>query len=97
MKHGLLMLFRPFDKRNWETSCDGIVEQGNFLKFSQNPELKNILLGTGDKILVEASPTDRIWGIGFDSENAEGNEKEWGKNKLGNALMKVRDRLRSIK
>jgi ribA/ribD-fused uncharacterized protein len=48
-------------------------------------------------ILVEASPGDRIWGIGFDAENAEGNEEEWGRNKLGNALMKVRERLRSIK
>ncbi|TVY51198.1 N-glycosidase [Lachnellula cervina] len=83
----------PFDQPKWDGSCDAIVQQGNFLKFSQNPELKAILLGTGDKIIVEASPSDRIWGIGFDAEHAAGKEKEWGKNKLGEALMRVRKRL----
>jgi len=40
------------------------------------------------------SPDDRIWGIGFNSEEAEGKEAEWGDNRLGEALMKVRDRLK---
>jgi ribA/ribD-fused uncharacterized protein len=93
----LIFLSSPYDKHKWESSCDAIVEQGNYLKFSQNPQIRDILLGTGELILVEASPSDRIWGIGFDAENAEGKEEEWGKNKLGNALMKVRERLRSIK
>lgn len=44
---------------------------------------------------MEASPSDRIWGIGFDAEHAEGNEKDWGQNKLGKALMRVREKLRS--
>jgi ribA/ribD-fused uncharacterized protein len=59
--------------------------------------MREVLLNTGTRILVEASPSDRIWGIGFDAENAEGNESEWGANKLGHALMKVRERLGSIK
>ena len=71
-----------------------MVEEGNYLKFSQNHDLKEVLLGTGDKVLVEASPDDRIWGIGFNSEEAEGRESEWGNNGLGKALMRVRERLR---
>ncbi|KAG4438948.1 hypothetical protein IFR05_005574 [Cadophora sp. M221] len=82
-----------FDQKKWDGACDGVVERGNFLKFSQNPELKDILLGTGTKIIVEASPSDRIWGVGFDAENAEGREEEWGANKLGKALMRVRSTL----
>ncbi|KAL2065719.1 hypothetical protein VTL71DRAFT_3389 [Oculimacula yallundae] len=85
----------PFDQQKWDSSCDAIVEQGNFLKFSQNPALRDILLSTGDKVIVEASPSDRIWGVGFDAEHAEGREEEWGQNKLGEALMRVRRRLRS--
>ncbi|KUJ14361.1 DUF1768-domain-containing protein [Mollisia scopiformis] len=85
----------PFDQAKWDSCCDDIVEKGNYLKFSQNESLKKILLNTGDKIIVEASPSDRIWGIGFDTENAEGNNKDWGQNKLGEALMRVRKRLRS--
>lgn len=85
----------PFNQAKWDTSCDDIVEKGNYLKFSQNENLKKILLNTGDKVIVEASPSDRIWGIGFDAENAEGNESDWGKNKLGEALMRVRKQLGS--
>ena len=43
---------------------------------------------------METSPNDRVWGIGFDSEHALGNENEWGENKLGKALMRVRDQLK---
>lgn len=50
---------------------------------------------TGNRQLVEASPNDRIWGVGFDSEHAEGREEEWGENKLGKALMRVREKLRA--
>jgi ribA/ribD-fused uncharacterized protein len=63
------------------------------LKFSQNAKLKAVLLGTEDKLIVEASPSDRIWGIGFDAEHAGGKENEWGANKLGEALMRVRKEL----
>ena len=89
----LIFRHRPFDQAKWDGSCDAIVEQGNYLKFSQNPKLKTILLDTGDKLIVEASPSDRIWGIGFDAEHAVGEENEWGTNKLGESLMRVRKRL----
>ena len=53
------------------------------------------MLETGDLILVEASPLDRIWGIGFREKKAMemGNRERWGMNLLGNALMKVREQL----
>ena len=54
-----------------------------------------MLLETGDRLLVEASPNDRIWGVGYSAANAEANRGNWGGNLLGKALMRVRDRLRA--
>ena len=85
-----------FSQDLWNTHADDIVEMGNWCKFSdeRNGVLKKILLGTGSKDIVEASPDDKIWGIGFDAEEAQGREGEWGNNGLGKALMRVRHRLR---
>ncbi|KAF2842051.1 DUF1768-domain-containing protein [Patellaria atrata CBS 101060] len=83
-----------FDRNLWVRERDKIVGRGNWLKFTQVEECRRALLATGNKILVEASPDDRTWGIGFWAEDAEGREEEWGENRLGKALMKVRDRLR---
>jgi ribA/ribD-fused uncharacterized protein len=74
-----------------------IVTQGNYHKFTISTdarELKKMLLDTGDRELVEASPFDRIWGIGFKEEDAEENRERWGENLLGRALMEVRRRVR---
>jgi predicted NAD-dependent protein-ADP-ribosyltransferase YbiA (DUF1768 family) len=49
----------------------------------------------GGELLMLGSPTDRIWGIRFNSEDAKEHQSEWVTNRLGMALMKVRDRLRS--
>ena len=70
--------------------------KANKAKFSQNDELKEFLLSTGDAILVEASPYDRIWGIGlYPAQAAMGTVDQWrGLNLLGCALMEVRDWLR---
>lgn len=81
---------RDFDQGVWDQNCEGVVERGNLLKFSQDKRLKEVLLGTGNREIVEASPNDRVWGIGFNSEEAVGREGAWGENKLGKALMKVR-------
>ena len=64
-------------------------------KFGQNAELHELLLSTGDAILVEASPYDRICGIGIGCEEAmAGGVEQWrGEKLLGRALMKVRDYL----
>lgn len=86
---------RNFSAEIWKEQCFDLVVNGNIAKFSQNSELKNFLIATGSKILVEASPVDRIWGIGLAEEDREAKNPElWkGKNLLGFALMKVRDRL----
>lgn len=82
----------------WVINRFGIVVQGNIAKFSQNPPLKDYLLSTGSKVLVEASPVDNIWGIGL----AEGDERArnpvlWqGLNLLGFALMQTRDQIRTM-
>jgi ribA/ribD-fused uncharacterized protein len=56
------------------------------------------LMSTGNKILVEASPLDTIWGIGLGRENTKANNPNtWrGKNLLGFALMEVRDEIRNV-
>ncbi len=84
-----------FDKDAWEKACYDIVKRGNLAKFSQNQELLDFLLGTGKRILVEASPRDRIWGIGMGRSNPDvENPLKWrGTNLLGFALTEVRDRL----
>lgn len=62
-------------------------------KFSV-PFYRKILLDSGNDILVEASPFDRIWGIGFDKNHAVGNESNWGLNLLGKCLMQVREEIK---
>ena len=88
-------LVRNFDSRIWDEHKAEIVLQGNILKFSQNPELKDYLLSTGYKILVEASPYDKVWGVGLRKENsAICSPQNWkGQNLLGFTLMEARDRI----
>lgn len=73
------------------------MEEGSYHKFKHsflvNEDLKSILLTTGDRELVEASPYDRIWGVGFGEGGAEENG-EMGLNLLGNALIKARERIK---
>lgn len=86
---------KNFDAALWDQHKYNIVEQGNYLKFSQNNNLKHFLIQTGTKVLVEASPVDPIWGIGLAEDNADAKEPlKWkGENLLGFALMEVRDKL----
>lgn len=85
-----------FSQKVWDENKFRIVVDGNMAKFSQNPALKEFLLLTGERVLVEASPYDKIWGIGMTEDNEKvNNPSEWkGLNLLGFALMEVRDRLR---
>lgn len=90
---------KNYNEDTWLANRFEIVKQGNYHKFEQNASLKKFLLNTADVILVEATPDDRIWGIGLthDDPNAS-NPKKWnGLNLLGFALMKVRDELRKSK
>ena len=87
---------KNFDEEIWKANRFDIVKRGNAAKFSQAERLKNFLISTGDKILVEASPFDRIWGIGMgkNNENVE-NPMMWrGQNLLGFALVAVRGKLK---
>ncbi|WP_461534983.1 NADAR family protein [Spongorhabdus nitratireducens] len=88
---------RGFIDERWEAHRFEIVVQANLNKFSQNAELRDFLLATGDDILVEASPVDRIWGIGLDQHDEACRQPElWrGLNLLGFALMEVRDRIKA--
>jgi ribA/ribD-fused uncharacterized protein len=70
----------------WNAARDPIMLQGVRAKFSQNESLKALLVGTGDAVLIEDSPTDYYWGCGF---------KKTGQNKLGKTLMIVRQELHS--
>ena len=86
---------KNFDESLWVQKRSSIVLNGNFAKFSQNDELKKFLISTQKRVLVEASPYDKIWGIGMsaDDEKPE-NPLYWkGRNLLGFALMEVRDEL----
>lgn len=86
---------KQFDEATWNDQRSAIVVSGNLAKFQQHPDLREFLMNTKARVLVEASPVDRIWGIGLaaDSERAE-NPKQWqGLNLLGFALMEVRDLL----
>jgi ribA/ribD-fused uncharacterized protein len=87
---------RNFEEVIWSEKRFEIVVKGSLHKFSQHENLKEFLLNTKERVLVEASPVDRIWGIGLtaDSDKAE-NPKRWnGLNLLGFALMEVRDILK---
>lgn len=69
--------------------------QGNYLKFSQNQDLLAYLASTRGKVLVEASPYDKIWGVGWREKDGNiSNPMLWkGENLLGFILMEVRDDL----
>ncbi len=90
---------KSFNKEIWEENCKRFVYDGNYAKFTQNPELKKGLFNTGDSELVEASPEDKIWGIGLDAEHPDAQQKEtWrGTNWLGEVLTQLRTDLRNSK
>lgn len=84
---------RGFDDVLWLQHRFSIVLRANEEKFGQNPELHEFLNQTGNRILVEASPVDKVWGIGLAQDHKHaGDPNLWqGLNLLGFALMQVRD------
>lgn len=88
-----------FDDNIWNIHKKEIVFKGNFAKFSQNAELKTYLLSTKGKVLAEASPYDKIWGIGLSMDDEmRFNMTKWrGQNLLGEVLMQVREALKASK
>lgn len=84
-----------FDEKTWTAARFDLVVAGNLAKFRQHPDLAAFLRATASKVLVEASPRDRIWGIGMGASHPEARRpSRWrGTNLLGFALMNVRDQL----
>ncbi|MER7793725.1 NADAR family protein [Streptomyces sp. NPDC097640] len=84
-----------FDEAEWQRHRFELVVQGSVHKFGADPRLREYLLGTGARVLVEASPLDRVWGIGLaaDDERAQDPARWRGLNLLGFALMEARQRL----
>ena len=78
----------------WSEKRYEIMLNGLRLKFNQNENLKKKLILTNNKNLYEASPYDRIWGIGYTKTNALKTDKsKYGLNLLGKALMELRSEL----
>lgn len=84
-------MVKDYDDKIWSQRRFDIVVQGNLLKFSQNEDLFKDLEKHKDKIFVEASPDDKIWGIGLHYEDDRVlDENLWqGQNLLGKAINKV--------
>jgi ribA/ribD-fused uncharacterized protein len=86
---------KDFDPIIWEKNAKQIVYDGCKLKFTQNHKLLNVLLQTKGTLLVEASPYDKVWGIGLGEDDPLIHDpKNWkGTNWLGEVLTKLRDDL----
>lgn len=82
---------KNFNREKWNEVNDGIVERANYLKFGQNKDGKALktLLDTRGKELIEASPKDRIWGIGYGREDAWAHRDDWGTNRYVHLGMKL--------
>lgn len=89
---------KRFDQTVWDAERFGIVVAGTVAKFSQHSDLRGFLLGTQKRVLVEASPVDRIWGIGLAADNPKAaHPGQWrGLNLLGFALMHAREQLLAL-
>lgn len=90
---------KNFNDFTWNNNKEVIYFDVIKAKFTdeRNKDIKQKLIDTGDSILVECSPYDRIWGIGYSKESSEFICKEfdkWGQNLLGKVLMRVRDRIK---
>ncbi|MGB1257974.1 MAG: NADAR family protein [Thiolinea sp.] len=72
-------------RRDWESVKEQVMRDAVLAKFSQHPELTELLLSTGDAVIVEHTENDDYWGDGGDGK---------GKNRLGHILMSVREQLR---
>jgi ribA/ribD-fused uncharacterized protein len=77
---------RNFDQKIWDEVKYNIMYRANYLKYSQSENLLEYLASLHEYKLVEASPYDRIWGIGYNSYDAMNNIPNWGQNLLGKIL-----------
>jgi len=82
-----------FDEAVWVLFREGVVFAGNYARFSQNPDERALLFATRGTTLVEASPHDRVWGIGLAADDPRALDRsQWlGLNLLGESLARVRE------
>ena len=87
---------KNFNAQKWDNACLEIVTRIQIAKFSSTTEMTQLILNTGDKTIVEASPVDNIWGIGLSEDDPRATDPEqWkGKNYLGICLMRAREIIR---
>ena len=87
---------KNFNDMIWNNLSSEVMYNACYAKFSQNKLLSDQLLNTGNRIIVEASPYDKIWGIGLSETDPDALDKtKWkGQNLLGEVLMRVRSNLR---
>ena len=90
---------RNYREETWARVRHAVVYAGTVAKFTQNADLLGFLLATGDGRIVEASPFDRIWGIGLTADDPRAQKPEqWrGLNLLGDILTEVRDALKRVR
>ena len=84
---------KNYDDAAWNEVRYNLVKLGLIEKFKQNDELKKYIVSYKDYILVEASPYDRIWGIGYSEDEAMNNINDWGQNLLGKVLNEIANEL----
>lgn len=89
-------LVQNFDAEKWEEVGEKLVYVGLLEKYRQNSNLLEKMMETGDTLFVEASPFDRIWGIGMrETDVGVDDEFNWkGKNKLGKLTTRAREELK---
>ncbi len=87
-----------YDESLWNGVRQIVIYEGLLAKFSQNPDLRKQLKGTGNAVLAECAVKDRIWGIGLSMHDPDRLDRaKWqGQNLLGYALMMVREKLRTV-
>ena len=93
-------MVKNYDDEKWNEIRYKVMVDANMAKYSQNDELKNLLLSDefNGKGFVEASPIDGVWGIKCSENDALDDESNWnGQNLLGKALDDVRDKLMNVK
>ena len=85
----------PFDKEKWSGAAKEVIFDGNYAKFTQNESIGQLLLSTENAVLAEASPEDRIYGIGLSADDISATDpKLWkGSNFMGLTLMQLREML----
>lgn len=82
-----------YDEAAWSANRYHLVKKGLREKFLQNSKHMDALKNHNDKIIVEASPNDRIWGIGYSEKYAIENIDNWGENLLGKIITELASEL----